>query len=170
MFIDLALCCLQTGTIYRHFFLGNDRCSDDGPVWLPDKVVLLPNHSAGTPPTASKQGAVVVDSVESAKVQEGEDVSLPVAIHACRSRGCSIDVELAEAQRQLGEVSDGHSRAPEGPDVVIDDPCEWLFFKGNWGTTCAPINQRWLHDAETPTSRSSLQRIFFHLWPETESV
>jgi hypothetical protein len=35
----------QPGRVLRHFLLGNDLCSRDGPVWRPQSVVLLfPRH------------------------------------------------------------------------------------------------------------------------------
>jgi hypothetical protein len=52
------------------------------------------------------------------------------------------------------------------PQVIVDDPCEWVFFQGEWGTTPAPICQSWFHRAEPPLSRTSLQRLFGHFVSE----
>jgi hypothetical protein len=52
------------------------------------------------------------------------------------------------------------------PEVVTGDPCEWVFFRGAWGTIDAPICQPWFHRAEPPASRTALLRLFGHFVPE----
>ena len=56
------------------------------------------------------------------------------------------------------------------PRVVTDDPCRWLFWRGEWGQTDAPILQPWFHTAEPPVSRTALLRLFGHFVPETRSI
>jgi len=152
-----CLIAVQTGRILRHVFLGNDRCSENGPVWSPRKIVLLPNHSIGA----------------TEKVTHDGDAKL--SIHSCQSRGCGLPLVTAETETEaVGELlsvdnfTSGHFDLDKY--VIHDDPCEWLYFRGDWGKATAPLGQRWMHDAETPVSRTSIQRIFLHIWPETESL
>ncbi|KAK9841890.1 hypothetical protein WJX84_003102 [Apatococcus fuscideae] len=53
---------------------------------------------------------------------------------------------------------------------VLDGPAEWVWFRGEWGTTLAPISQGWFHTAETPVSRSALLRVLVQAWPETQRI
>ena len=133
----------RPGRYVRHFFLGNDLTSSTGPVWCPRTVVLLP------PPSQHHECNVL---------------ERRRTLHCTPSRGCLFEDSYAP-----------HSTAPTptttqhyyGIDVVTDDPCEWVFFTGNWGDVAAPICQSWFHQAETPVSRTTFQRLFLHLWPET---
>ncbi|KAL4425890.1 hypothetical protein ABPG75_009906 [Micractinium tetrahymenae] len=54
--------------------------------------------------------------------------------------------------------------------VLANECCAWLEFRGQWGTTEAPAAQAWFSSAEPPVSRSALQRLFLHPWPEPRSV
>ncbi|EFN60057.1 hypothetical protein CHLNCDRAFT_133315 [Chlorella variabilis] len=86
------------------------------------------------------------------------------------SRGSSLSSTSAD-----GVVPAANGGAPAAnsgcsgssvPEVVVDDPCEWMFFRGDWGTIEAPIRQAWFSRAEPPVSRTSLLRIFGHFVPE----
>lgn len=57
-----------------------------------------------------------------------------------------------------------------GQVEVVDGPAEWVGFRGEWGTTLAPISQGWFHTAETPVSRSALLRVLVQAWPETQRI
>jgi len=164
----------SVGTVHRHFFLGNDRCSDTGPVWRPNTVVLLPPHHE-----ISESG--VIDGLSNKKQQECQ--YLRRKLHCTRSRGCSLSSEVDEIEIEVqGTVDEGGAGGLSNflsdtngdpgyfPRVCTTDPCEWIYFKGRWGQSDAPICQSWYHQAETPVSRTALQRIFLHLWPETESI
>ena len=147
------------GTIHRHFFLGNDKCSAVGPVWCPRKVVLLPH-----------------DSNMRIENQQTPRRSL----YCTPSRGCSLSSEASEIEIEVKGVANGsmeqnreHHGVTDninGVDVITDDPCEWVFFRGDWGETTAPICQSWYHTAETPVSRTRLQRLFLHVWPEVKKL
>jgi hypothetical protein len=66
-------------------------------------------------------------------------------------------------------ASDRSSGSSSGlPEVVLDNPCHWLFFRGDWGTTPAPICQSWMHRAEPPLSRTPLLRLFGHFVAEPD--
>ena len=153
----------------RHFFLGNDKCSGDGPAWLPRRVVLLPNINAAP---AGQAGTVLLDEAacgsgeEPSAAETAPENGGSLGLLHCSSRGCSFDTEHAEAPAYAS--ADAATAEPVAVDV--DDPCEWVWFGGDWGQTPPPIAQRWFHAAETPVSRTSLQRLFLHLWPETEAV
>eukprot|EP00887_Chlorella_sp_A99_P004572 scaffold4.g4572.t1 len=61
-----------------------------------------------------------------------------------RSRGsllCGPPADAPPVQPQL--------RRPN-VEVVTDDPCCWVWFRGDWGETAAPIAQGWWSSAETP--------------------
>ena len=47
----------QPGRVLRHFLLGNDLCSRDGPVWRPQSVVLLPPRHQEQEEAAAAGGA-----------------------------------------------------------------------------------------------------------------
>ena len=152
----------SVGTVHRHFFLGNDKCSDQGPVWRPKTVVLLPPHHE--------------DSNTNNEEQE-ENQNLRRKLYSTRSRGS--EVEELEIQVQQGTATDSINNGTAGSstskddsvaNVVCNDPCDWIHFRGEWGETAAPICQSWYHNAESPVSRTALQRIFLHLWPETDSI
>lgn len=161
----------SVGTVHRHFFLGNDRCSDTGPVWRPKTVVLLPPHH-DLPDSGANDGILNEEK------QKGQ--ILRRKLYCTRSRGCLLSAEVDEIEIEVQGAGDGGglislSRDTNGdfgcfPKVITTDTCEWIYFKGNWGQTDAPICQNWYHQAETPVSRTALQRIFLHVWPETESI
>jgi hypothetical protein len=160
----------RPGRVLRHFCLGNDKCSDNGPAWLPHRVVLLPNINAA--PSRQAGGVLLDEAVGSSGEPPPATETPPVvkggslALLHCSSRGCAFDTEHAEAPPPAG--ADGAATEPVAVDV--NDPCEWLWFGGDWGQTPPPIAQRWFHTAETPVSRTALQRLFLHFWPETEAV
>jgi hypothetical protein len=166
----------SVGTIHRHFFLGNDKCSDQGPVWSPKTIVLLPPHH-----NIDTDTRIDDDNLDcSSKEEDSEVQNLRRKLYCTRSRGCSLSSEVEEVEIEvqgttsdaaiLGTTAGSNDPLPSSPVVVCTDPCEWIYFKGDWGQTAAPINQDWYHKAETPISRTALQRIFLHLWPETESI
>ena len=66
--------------------------------------------------------------------------------------------------RSNGSISSGP------PQVLLDDPCDWVWFRGNWGQIDAPIEQPWFHCAECPVSRAPLLRLFGHFVPERACV
>lgn len=144
----------RTGTIHRHFWLGNDKCSDQGVMWDPERLILLPN--------------------EHRCCSEPSHLSTPLCIATCNSRGCLYSsvvntrgpLECSIVPKEAG-AHHSHRRVPM---VTIDDPCDWLFFRGEWGQTPAIIQQSWYWTAESPVSRTPLQRLFFHHWPEVESL
>lgn len=145
------------GTIHRHFYLANDRTSASGPLWRPRRVILLPHDPSV--------------SISQAKQQPRRKLL------CTPSRGCSLSSEATEFELEVKGVegtreigSNSNSEDNTEFEVVCDDPCEWVFFKGDWGQTQAPICQSWYHTAETPVSRTALQRVFLHLWPEVQSV
>jgi hypothetical protein len=161
------------GTVLRHFCLGNDRCSAEGPVWLPRRVVVLPPLRAPKLRAGAADGAEVEPSapaVAAAAGWAGTGGGVRALVH-CRSRGCSLG-HLEREEGALGaDVDGGAAEAdPAAVEAVLDEPCEWAHFRGHWGATPSPIAQRWLHTAETPVSRTPLQRLFLHLWPETEAL
>ena len=47
----------QPGRVLRHFFMGNDLCSGDGPVWRPQRVVVLPLRHQQEREAAAAAGA-----------------------------------------------------------------------------------------------------------------
>jgi hypothetical protein len=159
----------SVGTVHRHFFLGNDKCSDTGPVWRPKTVVLLPPHHDVLP-------------------EEESNLHLRRKLYCTRSRGCSLSSEVEEIEVEIQAATMRQTAGGGGdsgdelvvnnndncldsfPRVITTDSCEWIHFRGLWGETEPPINQQWYHQAETPVSRSPLQRLFLHLWPETESI
>lgn len=274
---------LQAGTIPRHFFLGNDKCSGRGPLWAPHTVVLLPplheehseqqqqpqqqqqalgpNHqhqqqhqqqpwqgsggsvrldqappasqdaqaqglaealaadcsaddtgcpgvgpdvgsgdAGGQYPAASGQLQDLVAQLEAAQLEDraagppeeqaaagstrcSDALAAPTAaelegdlaaggkkdpasplpamelpsrprhrrLHSAHSRGSSISNgngsggTAAAAAAGLGalDCAAGAAAAQRGVRVVADDPCRWLFFRGQWGQTDAPICQTW---------------------------
>lgn len=160
----------RTGTILRHFFLGNDKCSEHGPVWTPRRVVLLPTHAvreqiAPKPLSVNYTLDDLGDCLPNA-VLPGY-MTLPRAV----TRGFVFQNSMGIGTcRNCGVCVDGLKEVDERCDVVADDSCEWIFFEGDWGDTAAPRMQGWFHSAETPVSRTTLQRLFFHFWPETRSV
>ena len=84
-----------------------------------------------------------------------------------QSRGSALSSPAAHAA-SAAVPAPGGSHSP--PEVVTADSCDWLWFEGDWGTTAAPVCQSWFGRAEPPLSRSSLLRIFGHIWPEPENV
>ena len=158
----------RAGTVMRHFFLGNDKCSETGPVWQPKKVILLP-HDAD----------LHVVQIEKSAWK----------LHCTPSRGCSLNAEITSSitvTTTNNSIDDANeAKSPEscvylggednnlkynGVEVISNDPCDWVFFRGDWGETMAMICQSWYQRAETPISRTSLQRICLHVWPETEHI
>ena len=156
----------RTGTVLRHFFLGNDKCSADGTVWRPRRVVLLPAHAVREQ-IGFKSLSIDTQGVGDPDASIQGYTTLPRAV----SRGVVPSLRNTMC-------TDGHYNCVSGLeeevdvrcDVVTDDGCEWIFFDGNWGDTAAPRMQGWFHTAETPVSRTLLQRLLFHFWPETQSV
>ena len=78
---------------------------------------------------------------------------------------------LAHVPSRGSTLRANHDPPPQPPsgsgvEVVATDPCPWFFYRGDWGTIEAPIEQPWLHTAEPPISRTTWQRLFCHLWPE----
>jgi hypothetical protein len=161
----------RTGTIHRHFWLGNDKCSDRGVVWDPERLVLLPSMERGL------QASVASGPPASCTLSSASTM-LPVA--ACTSRGYSYSVKSPVPRVVVGvtrvaklTMQDQNNRHGSGgafPMVIVDDPCAWLFFRGFWGQTPAIIQQSWYRTAESPISRSPLQRLFLHFWPEVKSL
>ena len=159
----------QAGTVMRHFFFGNDLCSGDGPVWRPNKVVLL--HPATTGKEESlhqlrSQGSRKLHCTPSRgsfHQHITHQIVDYVEIEGVKSSATTLPSPDSVLPLQIDDSSDSI-------EVVTDDPCEWVYFRGLWGETEAPICQSWYLGAETPVSRSALKRIFLHLWPETESI
>lgn len=151
------------GTVPRHFFLGNDLCRRGGPVWRPNKVTLLPTLQR------------YLDMTE--KGAQGTDGGLWI-LPICHSRGSRLQKDEYSTDyhfTDLIQVENGYNKhvsslqfAHLAPRVISSDPCHWLFFEGQWGATSAPRCQSWYNRAETPASRTAMQRLFFHFWPETE--
>jgi hypothetical protein len=168
------------GTILRHFFLGNDRCSANGPVWRPRRVVLLPHradasgaaHRHALHCTRSRGSSLGSEVSEVAVAMEAVGGSIVDAAATADAAAAAADAAAAAHSNTTASpsVPSTNSDADRSPEVIHDDPCEWVFFRGLWGETEAPICQSWYHVAETPVSRTSLQRIALHLWPETDSV
>lgn len=135
------------GVIHRHFWLGNDRCSSQGPKWRPNKVVLLMN---------------IDDSIEKAQ----EHMVDRSKILRCKSRGC-----LASQRKTGNHISE--VVIPKGV-VVETTNTDWVLFKGHWGSGSlgapSPILQPWFHNAEPPISRGPWLRVFGHFWPERECL
>lgn len=72
-------------------------------------------------------------------------------------------------RRQLAGVAG--AAIPRGlPLIVHGDPCRWLFFRGLWGETDAPICQGWFLSSECPVSRTPLLRLFGHHVREVDRV
>jgi hypothetical protein len=164
----------RPGTVLRHFFLGNDKCSKVGPTWRPRNVVLLPNVHA-----ASRLGGDpgVKLPLDLATTEDGDRAGPEgdprLVIMRCQSRGCKLFSTGNDNNGNGGLVANnGNHVDPVGEVQVIDnDPCLWLWFRGEWGeSTPGMAQQGWFHRAETPVSRSKLQRLFLHFYPETERV
>ncbi|KAI3429626.1 hypothetical protein D9Q98_005712 [Chlorella vulgaris] len=261
----------QAGRVLRHFFLGNDLCSGEGPIWRPRHVVLLPPlheeaaaAATGDAPAAVgasvRHGTVQLDDAPASGQEEADgggvdglqaglsalhleplqqqqqqqqqhensqgrqdasngqhrrSSSAAASASIKNGNGGSGRVEVAGGRRRLVHApSRGSSLSAAGgsgsssvtnlvetaanrsthmaagaasaatpaairsggnngggsslsvPQVIVDDPCEWVFFRGEWGTTPAPICQSWFHRAEPPLSRTSLQRLFGHFVSE----
>lgn len=157
----------RTGTIHRHFCLGNDKCSDRGVVWDPERLVLLPTMERG------------LQAGEASCTRSSASTMFPVA--TCKSRGYSYSVNspvprvvvgvTRVARATMQHQSNRHEDLGSSlPMVIMDDPCDWLFFRGFWGQTPAIIQQSWYRTSESPISRSPLQRLFLHFWPEVKSL
>lgn len=88
------------------------------------------------------------------------------------SRGSRLQLHLSIVGSSAGPGASSMAALPRRPDVevTVDDPCQWVWFKGEWGQTPAPIAQGWWRTAETPVSRTSLLRLFGHFFPETHSL
>lgn len=136
------------GRVLRHFFLGNDLCSADGPVWRPRQVVLLPQ----------------LDNPAAAAPNCG---SLRCRLAKVPTRGCLLPRVTASSPTDEADAGTGSSGLPE---VLIDGDCTWVLFRGCWGKADAPCEQSWMKGAEPPVSRTPFQRLFCHFLPETESV
>lgn len=215
---------LQPGTIPRHFFLGNDKCSGKGLVWRPRTLVLLPPmHEEHAAPVAQHDTVLLDQAVSSRSIEAGNgggieaedslgqpadangastaeadalaeqaaalaiaDVGhLPTAappkpplrrLHRAHSRGSSLGGGSSSEGGSLPGtpflrvLEEGPGGEETLPRVVIDDPCRWVFFRGEWGQTDAPIIQPWFHTAEPPVSRTTLLRLFGHFWPERDRI
>lgn len=136
----------------RHFYLGNDHCSLDGPTWSPRNIVMLP--------LSISSHDEVVNRLETVGKWNLWETAL------CESRGCCLPglVQPNDA--------DSHTlyRNVDMPNVISSDPCPWHFFDGFWGTVPSARMQSWFYLAETPMSRTKLQRLFLHFWPETRDI
>lgn len=171
------------GRVFRHFFCGNDLCSAAGPAWRPRKVVLLPHvHEAGHRGLESGSGSAAKRTLMQVPSRGS---LLPPAVDGAEQGGGGTDSGSSTANGSSGAAN---SSTPNGsstngsrdtsrsssrsdpPDVLADECCAWLEFRGQWGTTDAPAVQAWFSNAEPPVSRSALQRLFLHPWPETKSL
>jgi hypothetical protein len=147
-----------TATItYRHFFLGND-ITQKAVRWDPKRVVLLPTYRQH-----KDERKVVLPSTPS---RYAVTDTLSISICICEdlylwSRGCLLQGTLPR---------DDFIPRLSTPAVTHDDPCNWLRFKGLFGTARAPAEQSWFSKAEPPISRRPLLRLFFHFWPETYAI
>ena len=88
----------------------------------------------------------------------GDDVSFH---HKPASKGSTIPHGESVHQRCTGDA---------WPNLIKNDPCDWMHFQGYFGTAPSPIAQRWFSEAEPPVSRHPLLRVFLHFWPETLSI
>lgn len=159
------------GRVLRHVFLGNDLCSGAGLAWRPRRVVLLPLADA-----PGGDGQRFVQPRLASPVRPAPDLACGLGelrrrrLARAASRGSLLPPpgNGADSGNAVACASSGDSRG--SIEVITDDPCEWFWFRGDWGQTPAPCVQSWCHTAETPVSRSSLHRIFLHFVRETESV
>lgn len=142
--------CTQVGTIPRLFGFGNDHTSDRGPVWDPERVVLLPY--SGDP--------------EPSRPLEGPSPPEPATwrLQVCPSRGSTLPEPDPGTPRSMLLGRDMQTL------VVTDQPCPWIWFRGAWGQTDAPATQSWFGSAECPVSRTPLMRLCCQAAPETVSV
>lgn len=136
----------RPGTVYRHFFLGNDRC-EKGQSWSPNTVVLVPTYDR-------------VRDGSHDPADEAQDVVL--RLHECESRGSLLREEDRIIYRENNDQL--------YPRVDDMQPCTWWRFEGLFGDTEAPILQSWFLHAEPPLSRHPILRLFFHFWPETSRL
>ncbi|KAK9838661.1 hypothetical protein WJX74_000956 [Apatococcus lobatus] len=96
------------------------------------------------------------------------------SVHDEQATSGSPDVASKQQHRgRLQEQQSGRGSVQcltHGGVQVLDGPAEWVWFRGEWGTTLAPISQGWFHTAETPVSRSALLRVLVQAWPETQRI
>lgn len=93
------------------------------------------------------------------------------SLHRVESRGSSLSSSSGSSWAGDPPAPPFLAPRPAGDvQVVTDDPCRWLFFRGEWGETDAPIIQPWFLTAEPPLSRTALLRLFGHFWPEPRRV
>ena len=172
----------------RHFFLGNDLCSAAGLTWRPRRVLLLPGA------TATEASADIGELEDEGQAASRGDGASPAAAAATAADptyclphvpsrgsllagvssysnsdaggGAGVRRASGSATGAVATYSESGSGTHGLPQVVTDNPCAWVWFRGDWGTTPAPIEQAWMHRAEPPISRSLLLRIFGHFWPE----
>lgn len=179
----------RKGIIHRHFYLGNDHTSDRGKVWRPNKMVLLPcidNDKGGNNNKGIDNNSIDNVMIDTDEARIGKDVtdvngttangttangmndgsSHRMLIH-CHSRGDCLMKKMDASKLQSDSISNASDHQVE---VVDDDICGWLRFRGTWGSVDGPAQQGWFNRAEHPISRSKNLRIFGHFYPETERI
>lgn len=117
--------CLQPGTVGRHFWLANDKCSAEGPEWRPRRVVLLPSLHDGPPPAAVQgrgaappRGTLHVDTAPApeedgaAASTEEEDAGIAAAAAAGAERSGLAPPRSGAAVMSLVGLPSRGSRLP----------------------------------------------------------
>ena len=99
--------------------------------------------------------------------QQQQEVPPHVAVMSVRSSQADAPKQLRQQLPNEGYVGRISGDNAAGDVKVMDGPAEWVWFRGEWGTTLAPIAQGWFHTAETPVSRTALCRVLLQAWPET---
>lgn len=157
------------GRVFRHFFCGNDLCSAVGPAWRPRRAVLLPPlHEAGR----GTLGSVAAPRRTLMRVPS-RGSQLPAAACCAEERNPALDsrgTANGSSRAAQGSSTTSAAHAASLPEVLANECCAWLEFRGQWGTTDAPAVQAWFSNAEPPVSRSALQRLFLHPWPELKTL
>ena len=89
------------------------------------------------------------------------------------SRGSSLGHASLGSSGSRSRSGGGAAPPPSAlPVVDAEDPCLWLWFRGDWGSDGppGPSYQGWYHRAECPVSRSPLLRVVGHLVGEPDRV
>ncbi|GAB4823799.1 hypothetical protein N2152v2_010845 [Parachlorella kessleri] len=152
----------------------SDQPVGNAPVGSSDAGDAQAGHLAARSATQESNGSSASASVVRSTSNSSGRLHLR-RLHSVPSRGSRLsssdswsDSAAAPGQKPASALAS--SLPSTGVQVVTDDPCLWLFFRGLWGQTDAPIIQHWFHTAEPPLSRTALLRIFGHFWPERHSL
>lgn len=128
---------------------GTTKQSGCAPAEPSDRAASCAADSSPAPPT---------------DVPPAEALVSPLAGRASLQESRSHAPDWTVVTKDAGSFSPGPVTAkPQGlPLIVHGDPCRWLFFRGLWGETDAPICQGWFLSSECPVSRTPLLRLFGH--------